>query len=175
MKELVLEFNYEEGDFHEFLWHYATKGRGRRFGIWIIGATLLGMGILLFQEGFSIAKLLGILVIGGVFLFFWRLMLKQIGKKSFANSPQMQEKRTCKVSEGGILMTGETFTANYEWREFQSLAETPGQYLLYTAPMRAVILPKRAFADGGHQAFLGFATSIETAGLNATDEHAVGS
>ena len=148
-----LEFDYTEADFDDFLLHYSLKGRGRRLIIMLSVAMVISMAVLLMQNSFSPLKAGAILVTFIVFGFFWRLMLKQMGKRSFRQSPQLQEPRVININEEGLTVEGTSFDARYNWSDFNDMTETKRSFLLYTAPMSAVILPKRAFSEADLEPF----------------------
>jgi YcxB-like protein len=145
MEPIQVEFRYTEADYTDFAKYHFWKGPGRRMYLWLGGLFLLVLVVnyrLLTQP----AYLLGYVVFGVLFLFLWRFFLKISARKVFKATPQMLEQRQCTISEQGIDVKGESFTATYDWTPELRLAIDKNHLFIFTTAMSAIMLPKRVLS-----------------------------
>jgi uncharacterized membrane protein YbaN (DUF454 family) len=151
MQPITLQFTQERADYEAFIRHYTTKGRGRR-SFWIIGLLVLGVGVMnvaLSRQPIGTTLLFTLLPIAlflAFFAFFYRFLLRRNLSKTLEASPQFWEKRTVTITDEGLVINGETFNTDYTWKGITQLEETKDVFLLYSSPVTAVLLPKRAFS-----------------------------
>ena len=58
-----------------------------------------------------------------------------------------REQRSISMSPQGVSLESPVFTANYNWNAVTHVIETNRSFLLFTAPIVALILPKHAFSS----------------------------
>lgn len=142
-----VHFQYTEADFRSFMTHHYRKGAGRKVIVLLLGIAFLAGLWPAFKAGFSLfavgAALFWILFLAGI----WYVTLRFTTSRVFKANTQMLEKRRMTFDGQGLQMHGETFSADYKWEHFVKTAETDTQFLLFTSPVSAVILPKRAFSE----------------------------
>lgn len=143
---LDLNFTYTEADMRAFSNYFYLQGKGRRSLYLIGGGVLLFIVYRLFQDGISPTSLMTTLVPTSIFIVAWWFVYRMTVRRAINLSPQMQEPRRCHIGPEGLKMQAETFLSEYDWNAFQNKVETSEAFLLFTSPMTAVILPKRAFS-----------------------------
>lgn len=143
---LDLNFTYTEADIQVFSNYFYLKGKGRRSLYLIGGGVTLFIAYRLFQDGLSTTSLLSTLVPTLLFVVVWWFVYRMTVRRTLSLTPQMREARRCHIGPEGLKMQAETFLSEYDWTAFQNKVETPEAFLLFTSPMTAVILPKRAFS-----------------------------
>ena len=82
----------------------------------------------------------------GLFAFFAALIAPRLRASMLIRGPVAQEQRSISVSPQGVSVASAAFTATYNWTAFTLIKETKQSILLFTAPLVALILPKRVFS-----------------------------
>lgn len=82
----------------------------------------------------------------GLFAFFGAFMVPRLRAIMALRGPVASEKRNISLSPQGIAVESSVFTATYSWTAFTLIKETKRSFVLFTAPIVALILPKRALS-----------------------------
>jgi hypothetical protein len=92
------------------------------------------------------------LIIGVVFLLITlgslgleRIVVKQMAKQVFRDSPHVRYPQTYAFEDENLTITGELFDANLKWQALLEAAETDTDFFLFITKDQAYILPKRVF------------------------------
>lgn len=82
----------------------------------------------------------------GLFAFFGAFIVPHLRARIAFQGPVAREQRNISLSPQGITMESPVFTATYNWTAFTRIKETKRSFVLFTAPIVALILPKRALS-----------------------------
>jgi hypothetical protein len=82
-----------------------------------------------------------------LFAFFVALIVPRLRARMSLGGPVAREQRNISVSPQGVSVESSVFSATYNWTAFTLIKETKDSLLLFTAPIVALILPKRAFSS----------------------------
>jgi hypothetical protein len=82
----------------------------------------------------------------GLFPFFGALIVPRLRAIMSLRGPVAREQRNISLSPQGITVESPVFTATYNWTAFTLIKETKSSFVLFTAPIVALILPKRALS-----------------------------
>lgn len=84
-----------------------------------------------------------------LFAFWGAFIVPRLRARMSLTGPVAREQRSISMSLQGVSLESPTFTANYNWNAFTHVKETSRSFLLFTAPIVALILPKHAFSFPG--------------------------
>jgi hypothetical protein len=82
----------------------------------------------------------------GLFAFFGAFIVPHLRAITSLSGPVAREQRNISLSPQGITVESAVFTATYNWTAFTVIKETKRSFVLFTAPIVALILPKRALS-----------------------------
>jgi hypothetical protein len=82
-----------------------------------------------------------------LFAFFGAFIVPQLRARMSLRGPVAREQRNISVSPQGVRVESPVFTATYNWTAFTLIKETKQSLVLFTAPIVALIMPKRAFSS----------------------------
>jgi YcxB-like protein len=82
-----------------------------------------------------------------LFAFFGAFIVPRFRAQITLQGPVAREQRNISVSPQGVSVASPVFTATYNWTAFTLIKETKRSFLLFTAPIIALIIPKRAFSS----------------------------
>jgi hypothetical protein len=83
----------------------------------------------------------------GLFVFFGAFIVPRLRAIMSLKGPVAREQRNISLSPQGITVESPVFTATYNWTAFTLIKETKQSFVLFTAPIVALIMPKRAFSS----------------------------
>lgn len=83
----------------------------------------------------------------GLFAFFGAFIVPRLRARITLQGPVALERRNISLSPQGITVESPVFTATYNWTAFTLIKETKQSFVLFTAPIVALIIPKRAFSS----------------------------
>jgi hypothetical protein len=94
------------------------------------------------------------LLLGGYLFFLPEITGKMQAPNLIKTKNPFSEPVRVKMDHDGFRITGNSFNVKIEWNQFREVIETKDFYLLKATEGTANVLPKRAFADADHAAFL---------------------
>ena len=158
----MLIFNYQHGkepvvtvtvqqtraDFID-LWR-ATRFKYLTWIMYLIGLFYLYWAFAIFMnDGYTTETSSTILQFSFValFAFFGAFIVPRLRARMLLRGPVAHEQRNISVSPQGVTIESSVYTATYNWTAFTHIIETKGSLLLFTAPIIALILPKRTFSS----------------------------
>jgi hypothetical protein len=83
----------------------------------------------------------------GLFAFFGALIVPRLRASMSFRGPVAREQRSISLSPQGVSIESSVFTASYNWTAFTLIKETQHSFVLFTAPIVALMMPKRAFSS----------------------------
>jgi hypothetical protein len=83
----------------------------------------------------------------GLFAFFGTFIVPRLRARMSLRGPVARERRNISMSPQGVSVESPVFTATYNWTAFTLIKETKQSFVLFTAPIVAIIIPKRAFSS----------------------------
>jgi hypothetical protein len=81
-----------------------------------------------------------------LFAFLVAFMAPRLRASIWFRGPVAREQRNVSLSPQGVSIESSVFTASYNWTAFTLIKETQHSLVLFTAPIVALIIPKRAFS-----------------------------
>jgi uncharacterized membrane protein YhaH (DUF805 family) len=131
------------------LWR-ATRFKYLIWILYLIGLFYLYWAFaIFFNGGYTMETSSSILQFSFValFAFFVALIVPRLRARMSLGGPVAREQRNISVSPQGVSVESSVFSATYNWTAFTLIKETKDSLLLFTAPIVALILPKRAFSS----------------------------
>lgn len=161
-ESIELQFKLTRDDIREFQLQHLIRNRGRRLLILlgILVLVCLYFAVSFYQES-GWPGALSICIPFVLFVALWWFILVRALTRGAAMNPALFEQQQYTFRTEMINMKGETFSAEVSWGHMTKLTETQNLFLLYSGPMTARILPKRAFAPEQVAAFLQMARTTE--------------
>jgi hypothetical protein len=131
------------------LWR-ATRFKYLIWVLYLIGIFYLYWAFaIFFNSGYTTETSSSILQFSFVALFAVcvALIVPRLRARISLKGPVARELRNISVSSQGLSIESPVFTATYNWTAFTFIKETKDSLLLFTAPIVALIVPKRAFSS----------------------------
>jgi hypothetical protein len=151
-QKVELHIQLTETDYYDFL-KASYKARGIYTNLWFFGAYA---GLLLLMAIVTGSFSFGTLVLPVIFLVFVLAAfyeLKVRSKKYFNTDSTIRKPFTLLMDEEGLEMKSDVSYWRLTWRELYNFMVTRKGILIYTSPVKALIIPER---------YLRTATEIET-------------
>ena len=124
-----------------------------RFLLWLLFAAGIFYGYLVFaeavNEGFSARTAFTIIPYGAATLMTLSapfLVPRMRSRAMLRTSPLLRESRRYVFSSEGVQVVSDLAKCSYQWRAFYKVGESRKSFLLFHAPLYALIVPKRFFA-----------------------------
>lgn len=131
------------------LWR-ATRFKYLTWILYLIGLFYLYWAFAIFMNGgYTMETSSSILQFSFValFAFFAAFIVPRLRARMSLQGPVAREQRNISVSPQGVSLESSVFAATYNWTAFTLIKETKDSLLLFTAPILALVLPKRAFSS----------------------------
>src|SRR5690349_14071352 len=145
---VTLRVEQTQADFID-LWR-ATRFKYLSRIMYLIGLLPLYWAFAIFMnDGYTTETSSSILQFSFVALFAFcsGFITPRLRARMLLRGPVARERRNILVSSQGISIESSVYAANYNWTAFTHIRETKSSLLLFTAPILALILPKRAFSS----------------------------
>jgi hypothetical protein len=129
------------------LWR-ATRFKYLTWIMYLIGLFYLYWVFAIFMnDGYTMETSSSILLFSFVALFAFcaALIVPRLRARMSLEGPVAREERNILVSPQGVSVESSVFATTYNWTAFTLIKETKDSLLLFTAPIVALIIPKRAF------------------------------
>jgi hypothetical protein len=144
-----LQFNLSFQDYVEAQRLHAKRGWWPRLVLAlgytlvpIIGVLLIGLAFLLFRDDVSLS--LAVLELGlGLFLVSYPLYLRLRWKRCYVRTRSESEDCTIDFDKERIKTQAANMRSEVEWSAIRSFSEGKNAFLLYFAPAKFFVVPKR--------------------------------